>query len=170
MTFFKLIILSASISVIVFGCKAKYSLDNINIGNANTFQINNFSNTADLVEPDISRYFTLSLQELLLNQTKLSLVKSNGDLVYEGEITDYKISPINATSQNTTDQNRLNISIRVRFFNKLKKDSNFEQTFSFFYDYPRNKNLIGNLKNEAISEIFERITHDVFNATLTAKW
>ncbi len=167
MKFFKLIIIS--ISITLFGCKAKYTLDNINIGNAKTFQINNFKNIANLVEPGIENHFTLSLQELLLNQTKLSLVKTNGDLIYKGEITDYKISPITATTQNSAAQNRLNISVRVYFFNKFKKDNNLEQTFSFFYDYPKNRQLIGNIKDEAIKEIFERITEDIFSATLT-KW
>jgi hypothetical protein len=33
-----------------------------------------------------------------MNQTNLNLVKSGGDLVYEGEIVDYRISPMTATA------------------------------------------------------------------------
>ncbi|NMH89803.1 LPS assembly lipoprotein LptE [Flavivirga algicola] len=170
MKFYKLIIINIGISIIMFGCKSKYTFNNVNIGNATTFQVNSFKNNSNLIEPGLNRDFTLSLQELLLNQTSLSLVKTGGDLVYQGEITDYKISPTTATSQNTAAQNRLKISINVLHFNKLKKDSNFEQTFSFFYDYPSDKQLTGNLKNEAIEAIFKHITQDIFNTTLTAKW
>ncbi len=44
-----------------------------------------------------------------------------------------------------------------------------EQRFSFFYDYAGDANLVGAQKVTAIEEIFERLTQDIFNATL-AKW
>ncbi|GAA3557160.1 LptE family protein [Snuella lapsa] len=134
-----------------------------------TFQVNRFENNALLVEPGLERDFKLALEDLLQNQTNLSLVPSNGDLVYEGEITDYRISPTTATSQNTAAQNRLTIAVKVRFFNRKNEEDDLEQTFSFFYDYPGSAQLIGSQKTTAIEEIFERITQDVFNATL-AKW
>ena len=134
-----------------------------------TFQINRFENTALLVEPGIERDFQNALILLLENQTNLSNVNSNGDLVYEGEITDYRISPTTATAESTAAQNRLTISVKIRFFNRKKEEDDLEQTFSFFYDYPGSAQLIGSQKTTAIEEIFERITQDIFNATL-AKW
>ncbi|MBJ6368052.1 LPS assembly lipoprotein LptE [Snuella sedimenti] len=134
-----------------------------------TFQVNRFENNALLVEPGLERDFKLALEDLLQNQTNLNLVPSNGDLVYEGEITDYRISPTTATSQNTAAQNRLTIAVKIRFFNRKNEEDDLEQTFSFFYDYPGSSQLIGAQKTTAIEEIFERITQDVFNATL-AKW
>ncbi len=44
--------------------------------------------------PGIERDFTLALQDLILNQTNLDLVKSNGDIFYEGEIVG--LAPLNA--------------------------------------------------------------------------
>jgi hypothetical protein len=44
---------------------------------AKTFQVNFFQNNADLVEP-IDRTFTLQLQDLIINQTNLNLVKNGG--------------------------------------------------------------------------------------------
>ena len=134
-----------------------------------TFQVNYFQNNSILVEPGLDRDFTLALQDLILNQTNLSLVKSNGDLVYEGEITDYRIAPMTATSQNTAAQNRLTIRVNVRFYNKKKEEDDFEQPFSFYFDYPGSAQLVGSQKDTAIAEIFERITQDIFNASL-AKW
>jgi hypothetical protein len=52
-----------------------------------------------------------------LNQTNLDLVKSNGDIIYEGEIVEYRIAPTTATANNTAAQNRLTISVNVRFIN-----------------------------------------------------
>ena len=134
-----------------------------------TYQVNRFENNALLVEPGLERDFKLALEDLIQNQTNLNLVTSNADLVYEGEITDYRISPTTATSQNTAAQNRLTISVKVRFFNRKKEDDDLEQTFSFFYDYPGSSQLIGAQKATAHEEIFERLTQDIFNATL-AKW
>jgi len=51
----------------------------------------------------------------------LNLTGSNGDLLYEGEITEYRITPMTATADQKAAQNRLTISVNVRFSNKIKK-------------------------------------------------
>jgi len=146
-----------------------YSFTGGSTGDAKTIQIDYFPNNAQLVEPRLSQEFTLALQDLFLRQTNLSLVKSNGDLQLEGEITQYRIEPMTATAQQTAAQNRLTIAINVRFFNKLKKEDNFEQTFSFYYDFGANQQLTGSVVDDAFKVIFDRITQDIFNASV-AKW
>jgi len=147
-----------------------YSFSGISISEGTeTFQVNYFQNASDLVEPGLERDFKITLEELILNQTNLSLVTSNGDLVYEGEITEYRISPTTAQANSTAAQNRLTIGVNVRFYDKNEPEEEFEQRFSFFFDYEGSAQLIGAQKDTAIAEIFERITQDIFNATL-AKW
>ena len=136
---------------------------------AKTFQVNFFQNNAQLIEPGIDRTFTLTLQELIQNQTNLNLAKSGADLTYEGEIVDYRVSPMTATADQQASQNRLTIRVNVRFTNKNKESDNFEKTFDFYYDYPAAQQLNGSTLNSAIKVIYERITQDVFNASL-AKW
>lgn len=136
---------------------------------AKTFQVNFFQNNAQLIEPGIDRTFTLTLQELIQNQTNLNLAKSGADLTYEGEIVDYRVSPMTATADQQASQNRLTIRVNVRFTNKNKEADDFEKTFDFFYDYPAAQQLNGSTLNSAIKVIYERITQDVFNASL-AKW
>ena len=136
---------------------------------AKTFQVNYFLNNSPLVEPGIDRTFTLKLQDLIQNQTNLNLVSTGGDLTYEGEIVDYRISPMTATADQRAAQNRLTIRINVRFTNKNKEADDFEKPFSFFYDYPATEQLIGSRLTTALDEIFERITQDIFNESL-AKW
>ena len=111
----------------------------------------------------------MALQDLILNQTNLDLVKSNGDIFYEGEIVEYRISPTTATASNTAAQNRLTIGINVRFVNKNDEEADFEKRFSFFFDFPGSAQLVGSQKTTAIEEIFVRITQDVVNASL-ANW
>jgi hypothetical protein len=136
---------------------------------AKTFQVNFFPNNAELIQPGIDRTFTLTLQDLIQNQTNLNLVKNGGDLTYEGEITDYRISPMMATADIQAAQNRLTIRVNVRFTNKNKEADNFEKTFEFFFDYPAAQQLSGPTLDSAIKTIFERITQDIFNESL-AKW
>jgi hypothetical protein len=136
---------------------------------AKTFQVNFFPNNAELIEPGIDRTFTLALQDLIQNQTNLNLVKTGADLIYEGEITDYRISPMTATADQRAAQNRLTIRVNVQFTNKNKETDNFEKSFEFYYDYPAAQQLTGGTLDSAIKEIFERITQDIFNESL-AKW
>lgn len=162
-------ILYFAISLTLLGC-GHYSFTGASISpETKTFQVNYFQNNAILIEPGLDRDFTQSLQNLLLNQTRLDLVKSNADLVYEGEIVEYRISPTTATAQNTAAQNRLTIAVNVRFFDRNDDDAEFEQRFSFYFDYEGSAQLVGSQKTTAIAEIFERITQDIFNASL-AKW
>ena len=158
-----------SISTLILSCGA-YSFTGISLSSdTKTFQVNYFQNTAALIEPGIDRDFTLALQDLILNQTNLGLVISNGDIVYEGEIVEYRISPTTATSSNTAAQNRLTIGVNVIFTDKNDSEADFEKRFSFFYDYEGSAQLVGAQKTTAIEEIFDRITQDVINASL-ANW
>lgn len=150
------------------GCKF-YNFTGAKPVDAKTFQVNFFHNNADLVEPGIDREFTLSLQDLIMNQTNLNLVSNGGELVYEGEIVDYRITPMTATADQQAAQNRLTIRINVRFTNKKKETDDFEKPFEFYYDFPGRDLPTGSVLNEAIKTIFERITQDIFNDSL-AKW
>jgi len=144
-----------------------YSLSGASVGDAETFQVNFFQNNANLVEPGIDRTFTNRLQDLIQNQTSLSLVNNNGDLIYEGEIRQYYIAPMTATSDNRAAQSRLTIGVNVRFYNNKDPEKDFEQQFSFYFDYPANAQLSGAQLDTALDEIFTRITQDIFNASLT---
>ena len=156
--------------ITAYSCNVKYSFSGISISEkTKTFQVNYFQNEARLIEPGIDRQFTITLQDLITNQTSLDLVNSNGDIVYEGEIVEYRIAPTTATAQNTAAQNRLTIAVNVRFFDKNDPDAEFEKRFSFFYDYPGSAQLVGSQRDTALEEIFERITQDIINASL-AKW
>ena len=147
-----------------------YSFSGTNIqSDVKTIQIDYFPNNAILVEPSLSQEFTMRIQDLFLQQTNLSLVKAGGDLQFEGEITGYKINPMTATAQQTAAQNRLTVTVNVRFYNNKFEDDNFERSFSHYYDYDANAQLTGGILDDAFNEILERITQDIFNASV-AKW
>ncbi len=160
-------------AIILLGCGA-YNFTGGNVGDAKNFQVDYFQNYAtqspgSVFEPGLDRDFTLALQDRILNQTSLDLINSGtADLLYEGEITEYKISPMSATAQQTAAENRLSMRVKVRFYNRLKEDAGFDQSFSFFYDYPADVQLNA-IQSVAHEVIFERLTQDIFNASL-ANW
>ena len=170
--FFWLRLIALSIGLTFYGCGA-YNFTGGDVGSAETFQVNYFQNYAtqspgSTFDPGLDRDFTLSLQDLILTQTSLDLVGSNGDLLYEGEIVEYRVSPMTATAEQRAAQNRLTMSVNVRFFNRTKEDADFERRFSFFFDYDANTQL-ASVRDEAHQAIFERINQDIFNASL-ANW
>ena len=166
-------ILSLIVLLASCGLKINYNLSGASVGTAENFQVNFFQNLADqspgsIIEPGLDRDFTIALQDVILNQTSLSLTNSGGDLIYEGEIVEYRVQPMTATAAQTAAQNRLKVTVNVRFYNKTKEDSDFENRFSFFYDFPANS-LLESVKSQAHEVIFERLTQDIFNASL-ADW
>lgn len=164
-----LYILAFSISsLLIISCGA-YSFTGGSTGDAKTLQVDFFQNQAPLVEPTLSQRFTQDLQDLFTRQTNLTLTKSNGDLYFSGEITDYRITPMSATADQTAAQNRLTITVNVRFVNKLVEKDDFEKQFSFYSDFAANAQLTGGVLEAAFDEIMERITQDIFNASV-AKW
>ena len=165
--------ISLILLVFTFGCGI-YSFTGASIpAGARSFQVNYFENQAgsrpgSTVEPGVDRDFTLELQDLILNQTNLNLVSSNGDLVYEGEIVEYSVTPMTSTANLTAAQNRLTVTVNLRYTNINNEEDDFENRFSFFYDFPAEQQLY-DIKGAAHDEIFERLTQNIFNATL-AKW
>lgn len=145
-----------------------YNFTGGSTGNAKTFQVNFFQNRAPLIEPGMDREFTFYLQDLINNQTNLSLTNSNGDLVYEGEITNFTVAPMAATADQRAAQNRLTVTVNVRFTNNKEEDKDLEKQFSHYYDFPANAQL-SSVKSAAFEAIFERIGQDIFNASL-ANW
>jgi hypothetical protein len=153
---------------LLVSCNVKYNFTGTGKINAKTFQVNYFQNNAEIVEVGIERTFTQKLQNTIQNQTNLDLVTSGGDLLYEGEIVEYRITPMAANASQQSSQNRMTITINVRYSSKNSEDDNFEKRFSFFHDYDANL-LPSAVLNEALEIIYERITQDIFNESL-AKW
>lgn len=150
-------------------CKISYNFTGTGVIDADTFQVNFFQNVAELIEPGIELDFTRQLQDLIQNQTNLSLVDRGGDLIYEGEIVDFRITPMTATADQRAAENRLTVAVNVRFIHTRNDKESFERRFSFFHDYPANEQMIGSRLRAALDEIYERIIQDIFNESL-AKW
>ena len=131
---------------------------------AKTVSVDYFPNHAQLITPLLSDNFTNALRDAMNNQTTLDLVESGGDLAFEGEITDYKTMPTAITGQ-TAAMNRLTITVKVRFTNRIDDTNDFEQTFSRYEDYPSDQDL-NSVQESLTATIVEQLVEDIFNKAL----
>lgn len=144
-------------------CKIKYSLNGASIPmEAKTISVQFFSNNTTLGSPSISQKFTEKLRDMVSTQTNLALMKQNGDLEFEGSITDYNIAPVAIQSTDQAALNRLSMTVNVKFKNKFDATKNFEQAFTRFADYKTSSSLSAEEDN-LLLEINRQLTEDIFN-------
>ncbi len=150
------------LSLAFSGCKTTVSLSGATIPpEAKTISVGFFTNNTTLGAPSLSQRFTEKLRDVVSQQTNLALIKQNGDLQFEGYISDYNVSPI-AISADQAGQNRMTISVNVKYTNKFEVSKNFEQTFTRFKDVASDIN-ISVAEPELVTEIYRQLTEDIFN-------
>ena len=161
----KITVLVVTLAFICQGCGI-YSFTGASIpAEAKTVSVQYFPNYAQLVNPLLSNDFTTALRDAMMNQTPLDMVESDGDLAFEGEITDYRTTPVAITASQTAAMNRLTITVKVRFSNRFDETKDFEQNFSHYEDYPSDQDL--NAVQEGLtSAIIEALVEDIFNKAL----
>ena len=132
---------------------------------AKTVSVLYFPNQAPLINPTLSNDFTTALRDAVMNQTSLDMVESGGDLSFEGEIVDYRTTPVAITSEQTAALNRLTIVVNVRFVNVFDESKSFETRFSHYEDYPSEQELTS-VQDGLTSVIIEALVEDIFNKAL----
>lgn len=147
----------------------------INYNETKTISIANFFNDSPGGLPNMGQLFTEELKEYFQRNTKLELVKANGDLQFEGAVVDYQVRPqaiVSSGNQNQADQSglmRVTIFIDVGFVNKAKETDNFQRRFSFFADYDPQSTTLTAIEATLVDEIFDQIIFDIFQASV-AQW
>lgn len=161
-----LVILSAAV---LTACKISYSFTGASIAaNVKTFSVYYFPNRARLVNPNLSQQFTDGLQEKLIKQTSLNQITEGGDLEFSGQVTDYDVKPMNIQKGDIAGQNRLTISIKVKFVNTKDHAQDWEKSFTQYEDFDSNQSL-SSVEDGLVPEIIKKLTDDIFNASI-ANW
>ena len=160
------------VMVVVTACKVSYSFTGASIApNVKTFTVAFFPNRARLVNPNLSQELTQGtkgLENKVIKQTSLSQVSENGDLEFSGQITDYVVKPMNIQSGDLAAQNRLTITVKVKFTNNKDHDQDWEKTFSQYQDFDSTSSL-SSVEDQLVPEIVDKLTDDIFNASV-ANW
>jgi hypothetical protein len=165
-----LILLSVILATAVFtACKISYSFTGASIApNVKTFMVGYFPNRAKLVNPNLSQLLTEGLQDKLIKQTSMSQLSESGDLEFTGQITDYEVRPMNISQGDIAAQNRLTISIKLKFTNNKDHEQDWEKTFTAYEDFDSNSSL-SSVEDSLVPEIIKKLTDDIFNASI-ANW
>jgi outer membrane lipopolysaccharide assembly protein LptE/RlpB len=141
-----------------------YSFNGISLSpELKTVTIKTFPNNAQLVQPTISQSFTEALKDKFSQQTKLTLVNNNADLVFEGAIIGYTTQPIAIQGNEVAAMNRLTVTISVKFTNRKDDKQSFETSFSRYQDYPSSPALNSSKEEELIKQIDDALVEDIFN-------
>ena len=154
-----------TLALLCQGCGI-YSFSGASIpAEAKTVSVDYFPNHAQLVNPLLSNNLTNALRDAMTNQTTLDMVESGGDLAFEGEITDYRTAPTAITAGQTAAMNRLTITVKVRFSNRIDDTKDFEQSFSRYEDYPSDQDL-NSVQEARTATIVDQLVEDIFNKAL----
>ncbi len=170
MKFKYIYILAGFLSILFFyGCTGGYSFTGADIdANIKTVQINYFPNQASLVQPNLSNVFTEAMKDKFLSQTNLELVSYDGDLVFEGMITNYTVNAQAFQGNETAALNRLTITIKVKYTNNIEPAKSFETSLSRYSDFDSRTSL-SPVENDLIQEISNELVTDVLNKAV-ANW
>lgn len=159
LTYLSIIFISGFFS----SCKVKYSLSGATIPpEAKTVSVGFFTNNTTLGSPSMSQLFTEKLRDVVSSQTSLALMKQNGDLQFEGSVTDYNVAPVSIQSSDQAALNRLTVTVNVKYTNKFDAAKNFEQSFTRFADF-RASSTLSSVEAELLTEINRQLTEDIFN-------
>jgi hypothetical protein len=154
----------------ISSCSFTYSFQGgkLNYDIVKTIVIQDFPNRAPLVYPPLSQVFDQSLRNRFIEQTRLVPVSNNGDIEIEGEITNYDVQGTAVKEDAYASQTRLTISVRLRYTNNKEPDSDVDQTFSAFREYPSERSL-DEVQDGLIREIVDELIDMIYNATV-ANW
>ena len=143
--------------VMLSACTISYKFNGASIDytKVKSISIKDFPNQAPLVYAPLAQLFTEELKDIYVRQTRLNMVRENGDL--------------DAVKENAfASQSKLTITVRVRYSNRTKPEEDFEQSFSAYREF-ENTQLLQDVQDQLCSEMVEEIADQIYNATV-ANW
>ncbi len=133
-----------------------------------TVSIELFEYKALRVNPTLASEMTEGIKDKFRKMTKLEQVDMDGDLEIVGSITGYDVRATAVTAGEVAAQNRLTVSISIKYTNRRYPDEDFEKSFSAYADYPSEQSLDA-VEGSLCEEIVEQLCEQVLNATV-ANW
>ncbi|WP_374754343.1 LPS assembly lipoprotein LptE [Dyadobacter crusticola] len=155
-------------SFFLSGCGV-YSFTGTNLSpDIKTFSVLNFTMGTAGGPSDLPQRLTEDLKEYFQRNTSLTSQPGGGDLILEGSITGYDVLPAAPTANDQAGLNRLNVTVQVRYTNAKDETKNFDQSFTYYADFPQDQTLN---QNEArlLPTIRENLVQQIFNKS-AADW
>lgn len=151
------------------GCRVSYKLNGsaLDYNVYRTVTVGNFPIRAALVYAPLQQTFENALLDYIQRNTRLqtSVDNGNSDLMLEGEITNYALSPQAVGTDAYATQTRLTISVRVKYTDNKNESKDVDQTFSAYRDFDASL-MLTDVQDALCQEISEELVELIFNATL----
>lgn len=145
----------------------KFTGTSINYDLIKSIQIDNIANRAPYGWAPMQAMFNNQLQDVYANQTRLQLVKRNGDLHIAGEITGYDQYNKGVSADGYSSQVQLKMTVNIRFQNS-KTNESWEKQFSATSQYDSTQQLTS-VQETLVTEMVNDLCDQIFNATV-ADW
>lgn len=132
------------------------------------FSIKTLENNAPNAPLSYAALLSEDLKDGIQNNTKLKLntTPNSGEVIIEGMVTNYSVSPIAIQAGDEAAQNRLTISTSYTIYIKAPKEEEMKLTSTRFADYDSNSDL-SSVESSLIAEINKQIVQDVINKLLS---
>lgn len=156
--------------LVVSACSVSYKFNgaSIDYSKTKTIQINEFPIRSSYVWGPMGPMFNNKLKDQFADHTRLELVKRNGDLKIEGEITQYQQRNKSVSAEGYSAQTELSITVNVRFTNNINHNEDFERQFTAAQSYETTQSL-NSVQEQLVTEMVKDICDQIFNATV-ANW
>ena len=144
-------------------------ISSIDYNRVKTIQIDDFANHAEYVYGPLASTFNDKLKDLFIQQTRLKLVDTGGDLVIDGEITGYNQYNEAIDASGYSSKVKLTLTISVNYQNTTNEEENFtNRTFTAFQTYDSSR-LLTDVQDELITILVKDIAEQIYNSTV-ANW
>jgi hypothetical protein len=151
------------IVLVVFGLASCYSFKGASLdANLKTIQVSNIRMETAGGPANLSLEINERLKEYFQRNTSLKINNNNPDLLIEGSIIGYELTPQAPTGDDKAGLNRITLRVQFRLTNRLDEDKNFEQEFSFYQDFPQSQTLT-QVEKALIPKLVDQIILDLFN-------
>jgi hypothetical protein len=141
-----------------------------------TIDLREFVNNAAMVNPTLAQQFSIDIQNRFLQRTTLKGTKEKPDILIEGEITDYSITPTTISSAVDTSsgsvlqaaQNKLSMTVKVHYENAKEPEKSFDRSYTDEVVFSSALD-INTIEASQVKLVNERIINKIFN-DIVANW
>ncbi len=163
-------IVAALMTLVLASCTVSYKFNgaSIDYSKTKTIEIADFPIRSSYVWAPMGSIFNNQLKDIFANHTRLIQVRRNGDMKIEGEITQYSQRNKSVTSEGTSAQAELSMTVNVRFTNNANHNEDFEQQFTATASFETTQSFTA-VQEELVTQMVEDLTDQIFNATV-ANW
>ena len=163
-------VVAALMTLVLASCTVSYKFNgaSIDYSKTKTIEIADFPIRSSYVWAPMGSIFNNQLKDIFANHTRLIQVKRNGDMKIEGEITQYSQRNKSVTSEGTSAQAELSMTVNVRFTNNANHNEDFEQQFTATASFETTQSFTA-VQEELVTQMVEDLTDQIFNATV-ANW